>query len=127
MRESDTRGRLLAIVSHELMNAHLSDDAASMAALAALEELGYGLMALPPATQPEPLRIEAFNQLIDQLQDYLRHGYAAIVVADRHVGDWMERLDTACRAHNVTPPQRIRVASDVRAALATVSSAARSQ
>jgi hypothetical protein len=125
MRESDTRGRRLAVVSHELMNAHLSDDAASIEALAALEELGYGLMALPPATQPEPLRIEAFDHLVDQLQDYLRHGYAAIVVADDHVGDWMERLDTACRTHHVTPPQRIRVAPDFRAALEAIGPAAR--
>lgn len=124
MRESDARGRLLAIVSHELMNAHLSDDAASVAALAALEELGYGLMSLPPAAQPESLWLEAFDHLVDQLQDYLRHDYAVIVVADRHVADWMERLDTACRARNVTPPQRIRVAPDFRDALTAVGGSA---
>ena len=117
MRDSDTRGRRLAIVSHALMNAHLSDDPSAMSALAALEELGYGLMALPPATQSEPLRIDALHHLVDQLQDYLRHGYAAIVVADDHVGDCLERLDAALRAHDATPPRRIRLGPDFRAAL----------
>ena len=116
MRDSDIRGRRLAIVSHALMNAHLSDDASSVAALAALEELGYGLMSLPLAP-PSPLRLEALRHLVDQLQDYLRHGYAAIVVADDHVGVWIEPLDAALRAYNVAPPRRIRPGADFRAAL----------
>lgn len=120
MRDSDIRGRRLAIVSHDLMNAHLSDDAASVAALAALEELGFGLMALPPAAQSESIRTEALRHLVDQVQDYLRHGYVAIAVADDHVGDGIERLETGCRAHGVTPPRRIRLGADFRATLETV-------
>ncbi len=53
MREGDARGRRLAIVSHELMNAHLADDSKAEEALALLEELGYGLMSLPLGTQSE--------------------------------------------------------------------------
>lgn len=123
MRDGDTRGRRLAIVSHALMNAHLSDDASAVAALAALEELGYGLMALPPATQSESIRIAAINHLVDQVQDYLRHGYAAIVVADDHVGDGIERLDAGCRTYGVVPPRRIRLGSDFHTALETVGAA----
>jgi len=123
MRDSDIRGRRLAIVSHELMNAHLADDASSVAALAALEELGYGLMSLPQATQSEPVRTDALNHLVDQLQDYLRHGYAAIVVADAHIGVWIEPLDAACRTYGVAPLCRIPVGPEFRGALETVSAA----
>jgi hypothetical protein len=122
MRDSDIRGKRLAVVSHELMNAHLSDDASSVAALAALEELGFGLMSLPPAPS-SPLRIEALHHLVDQLQDYLRHGYAAVVIDDAHAGVWLEPLDAALRAHGASAPRRIPVGSDFRAALAAVGTA----
>ena len=117
MRDSDIRGRRLAIVSDMLMNAHLTDDASAVDALAALEELGFGLMALPPAAQSEAIRREALRHLIEQVQDYLRHDYVAIAVADDHVGDGIERLDAGCRTYGVTPPRRIELGPDFRAAL----------
>lgn len=123
MREGDIRGRRLAIVSHALMNAHLSDDASTVAALAALEELGFGLMSLPPETASAAVRSDALQHLVDQLQDYMRHGYAAIVVADAHIGVWNEPLDAALRAYGVAPPRRIPVGRDFRAALDAVSAA----
>jgi hypothetical protein len=107
----------LAIVGHELMNAHLADDADAVDALALLEELGYGLMSLPPTTQSEPLRAAALDQLVDQLQDYLRHGYAALIVESGPADDLLERLDAACRAHGIALPIRIRLGIDFRASL----------
>ena len=123
MREGDIRGRRLAIVSHELMNAHLSDVASDIAALAALEELGFGLMALPPATAADAVRSDALHHLVDQLQDYLRHGYAAIVVADAHTTISIGPLDAALRAYGIAPLRRIPVEPDFRAALEAVSAA----
>ena len=123
MREGDIRGRRLAIVSHGLMNAHLTDDASSVAALAALEERGFGLMSLPLETASAAVRSDALQHLVDQLQDYLRHGYAAIVVADAHMTNWIEPLDAALRAYGVAPPRRIPVGQDFRAALGAVSAA----
>ena len=123
MREGDIRGRRLAIVSHALMNAHLSDDASSVEALAALEELGFGLMSLPTGTASASVRSDALQHLVDQLQDYLRHGYAAIVVADAQIGVWSEPLDAALRAYGVAPPRRIPVGPDFRAALEAISAA----
>jgi hypothetical protein len=110
-------GRCLAIVSHELMNAHLGDDPNAIEALAALEELGYGMMALPPATQPASLEAEALDQLVDQLQDYVRHGYAAVIVESSPAEHVIDRLETACHSRGVATPRRIRSGADVRVAL----------
>jgi hypothetical protein len=120
MREGDARGRRLAIVSHELMNAHLADDSNAVEALALLEELGYGLMSLPPITQSDSIRVEALSQLVDQLQDYLRHGYTAIVVESRPADDLFERLDTVCSSRGIALPRRIRLGINFREALEAV-------
>jgi len=117
MREGDARGRRLAIVSHELMNAHLADDSKAEEALALLEELGYGLMSLPLGTQSESVRIEALGQLVDQLQDYLRHGYAAIIVESGPADDLFERLDMVCCSRGIAPLRHIRLGGDFRDAL----------
>jgi hypothetical protein len=117
MREGDPRGRRLAIVSHELMNAHLADDSDAADTLARIEALGYGLMSLPPVTQPESLQAAALNQLVDQLQDYIRHGYAAIAVEDRSTNGLLERLDAHCRRREIALPQRVRAGADFRLAL----------
>jgi hypothetical protein len=114
MRETDARGRRIAIVTHELMNAHLSDDPNAVEALALLEALGYGLMSLPPDTQPEASRVEALGQLVDQLQDYLCHGFAAIIVECGPTDDLFERLGTVCRSRGIAPPRRIRLGIDFR-------------
>jgi hypothetical protein len=117
MREADGRGRRLAVISHELMNAHLTNDADAITALALLEEFGYGLMALPSITQPDALRAVALEHLIDQLQDYLRHGYTAIVIESHPTDSLLQHLDGACDACRVARPPRIRIGPNFRASL----------
>jgi hypothetical protein len=110
----------LAIVSHGLMNAHLTNDADAAAALALLEESGYGLMSLPPTTQSESLRAAALDQLIDQLQDYVRHGYLAIVVESEPADHLVESLDAICRSRGIALLQRIPVGMNFRDSLGAV-------
>jgi hypothetical protein len=110
----------LAIVSHELMNAHLTDDSNAVDALALLEALGYGLISLPPTSQSESLRVEALDQLVDQLQDYIRHSYAAIIVESSPADDLYERLDTVCRSRGIALPPHIRLGMDFRVSLEAV-------
>jgi hypothetical protein len=102
------------------MNAHLTSDAVAVEAMSLLEELGYGLMARPPVTQPEQLRAIALEQLIDQLQDYLRHGYTAIVVESYPADSLLERLDSACDDYRVARPNRTRIGPNFRASLESV-------
>ena len=120
MREDDVRGRCLAVISHELMNAHLGEDPDAIVALAALEELGFGLISLPPVTQSGSVQAEALEQLFDQLQDYLRHGYAAIIVESTPADALLERLETICRSHGAGLPQRIRLGTGFRASIEAV-------
>lgn len=115
MREDDPRGRRLAIVAHELLNAHLAEDTDAADALSALEDLGYGLMALPPLTQAEAVRLQAVEQLVEQLQDYLRHGYRAVIVEGAAADPLPEALDAGCRRYGIDPPLcRLRTGRDFR-------------
>jgi hypothetical protein len=99
------------------MNVHLTGNANAIEAISLLEELGYGLMALPSVTQPEPVRILALDQLIDQLQDYLRHGYTAIAVESDPPDGLIQRLDRACDAYRIDRLRRVRIGPQFRTAI----------
>ena len=72
---SDERGWRVALVPDGLVNAQQAD-AARFDLLSLLDELGYGVMVMPP---PGPHRL-LLEVTADQVAEFAHHGYAVVAV-----------------------------------------------
>ncbi|HWA41647.1 MAG TPA: hypothetical protein VHA10_00430 [Hypericibacter adhaerens] len=80
MRNNDPRSRCIAILPDLLVNAHLLEKgdgrrAPLEQALAILEQAGFGFHQLPPDDLPVDRARASIDFALDQIADYLKHGY----------------------------------------------------
>ena len=79
--EGDARGFRIAVCADALVN----PEPGGLDGLAVCERAGYGVMQLPATWYPEEVAAGWLEQVAEQLDEYLRHGYAVVLVT--HAGD----------------------------------------
>jgi hypothetical protein len=79
--EGDARGFRVAVCADVLVN----PEPGGLDALAVCERAGFGVMQLPAAWYPDEVAAGWIEQVAEQLDEYLRHGYAVVLVT--HAGD----------------------------------------
>jgi hypothetical protein len=80
MRNNDPRSRCIAILPDALVNGHLlpKDDPQChrlQQAFAILDQAGFGIVQLPPDELPVDRARASLDFALDQIADYLKHGY----------------------------------------------------
>jgi hypothetical protein len=75
----DARGFRVAVIADELVN----PGAGGLDALAVLEREGWGVIQLPPAWYPDHVALPLLEQVAEQVEEFTRHGYAAVLVGAR--------------------------------------------
>jgi hypothetical protein len=103
--EGDARGFRVAVCADALVN----PEPGALDALEVCRRTGFGVMQLPATWYPEDVTAGWLEQVAEQLDEYLRHGYAVVVVtrAGDAAGDEQRRaLGAALEAigHDL-PPQ----------------------
>jgi hypothetical protein len=79
--EGDKRGFRVAVCADALVN----PEPGGLDALAVCERTGFGVMQLPAAWYPGEVAAGWLEQVAEQLDEYLRRGYAVVLVT--HAGD----------------------------------------
>jgi hypothetical protein len=74
--EGDARGFRIAVCADTLVN----PEPGRLDALAVCERAGFGVMQLPATWYPEEVASGWLEQVAEQLDEYLRHGYAVVLV-----------------------------------------------
>jgi hypothetical protein len=74
--EGDLRGFRVAVCADALVN----PEPGALDALAVCERTGYGVMQMPAAWYPEDVAAGWLEQVAEQLDEYLRRGYAVVLV-----------------------------------------------
>jgi hypothetical protein len=74
--EGDRRGFRVAVCADALVN----PEAGGLDALAVCERTGFGVMQLPATWYPEDVAAGWLEQVAEQLDEYLRRGYAVVLV-----------------------------------------------
>ncbi len=74
--EGDKRGFRVAVCADALVN----PEPGGLDALAVCERAGYGVMQLPATWYPEDVAAGWLEQVAEQLDEYLRRGYAVVLV-----------------------------------------------
>lgn len=74
--EGDARGFRVAVCADVLVN----PEPGGLDALAVCERAGFGVMQLPAAWYPDEVAAGWIEQVAEQLDEYLRHGYAVVLV-----------------------------------------------
>jgi len=76
----DQRSWRVALVHDSVVNAHAGGSAAHEARLlfAALIDLGFGIVQLPPAGLPAAATATAIELALDQMTDYASNGYRTV-------------------------------------------------
>jgi hypothetical protein len=74
--EGDARGFRIAICADALVN----PEAGGLDALAICERTGFGVMQLPATWYPDDVAAGWLEQVAEQLDEYLRHGYTVVLV-----------------------------------------------
>jgi len=77
--EADARGFRVALVADEYVN----PEPGALDALAVLEPAGWGVMQLPPAAYPEAVAEPLLEQIAEQAEEFVRHGYDVVLVGSR--------------------------------------------
>ena len=110
MRNDDLRSRCIAVVAERLLNAHLGGSAEERAMMRALEDEGFGLIQLPPEDGTPEAIAAAIGFAVDQVQDYLKNGYAAVDAAGEN-GRVADGFRAQCRQRGIELPAYRRGAS----------------
>jgi hypothetical protein len=74
--EGDLRGFRVAVCADALVN----PEPGGLDALAVCERTGFGVMQLPATWYPEEVAAGWLEQVAEQLDEYLRRGYAVVLV-----------------------------------------------
>jgi hypothetical protein len=74
--QPDERGFRVALVADDLVNSAPPD----FDALRVLERAGWGAIVLPPTWYPEDVAVELLNQVAEQVEEFVRHGYEVVCV-----------------------------------------------
>jgi hypothetical protein len=74
--EGDLRGHRVAVCADALVN----PEPGGLDALAVCERTGFGVMQLPATWYPEDVAAGWLEQVAEQLDEYLRRGYAVVLV-----------------------------------------------
>jgi hypothetical protein len=74
--EGDARGFRIAICADALVN----PEPGGLDALAVCERTGFGVMQLPATWYPEEVAAAWLEQVAEQLDEYLRRGYAVVLL-----------------------------------------------
>ena len=74
--EGDARGFRVAVCADALVN----PEPGGLDALAVCERAGFGVMQLPATWYPDDVAAGWLEQVAEQLDEYLRHGYAVVLV-----------------------------------------------
>ena len=74
--EGDKRGFRVAVCADALVN----PEPGGLDALAVCERAGYGVMQLPATWYPDDVAAGWLEQVAEQLDEYLRRGYAVVLV-----------------------------------------------
>ena len=74
--EGDKRGHRVAVCADALVN----PEPGGLDALAVCERAGFGVMQLPATWYPANVAAGWLEQVAEQLDEYLRRGYAVVVV-----------------------------------------------
>jgi hypothetical protein len=74
--EGDERGFRIAVCADALVN----PEPGGLDALAVCARAGFGVMQLPATWYPEEVAAGWLEQVAEQLDEYLRHGYAVVLV-----------------------------------------------
>jgi hypothetical protein len=78
--EGDARGFRVAVCADALVN----PEPGGLDALAVCERTGFGVMQLPATWYPEEVAAGWIEQVAEQLDEYLRHDYAVVLVTRAH-------------------------------------------
>jgi hypothetical protein len=74
--EGDARGFRVAVCADGLVN----PEPGGLDALEVCERTGFGVMQLPATWYPDDVAAGWLEQVAEQLDEYLRHGYAVVLV-----------------------------------------------
>jgi hypothetical protein len=74
--EGDARGFRVAVCADVLVN----PEPGGLDALEVCERTGFGVMQLPATWYPDDVAAGWLEQVAEQLDEYLRHGYAVVLV-----------------------------------------------
>jgi hypothetical protein len=74
--EGDARGFRVAVCADALVN----PEPGGLDALAVCQRAGFGVMQLPATWYPDEVAAGWLEQVAEQLDEYLRHGYAVVLV-----------------------------------------------
>jgi hypothetical protein len=74
--EGDARGFRVAVCADALVN----PEPGGLDALAVCERTGFGVMQLPATWYPDDVAAGWLEQVAEQLDEYLRRGYAVVLV-----------------------------------------------
>jgi hypothetical protein len=110
MRGGDARSYRMAIVAEYLVNPDAPENerlgGAPPAACALLEELGYGLVVLPPYDFPDAGIAERVEYLVDDALEYRSSGYDVVVVGVDGLtgkGVWLEWIEREVSRRGADP------------------------
>ncbi len=74
--EGDARGFRIAVCADALVN----PEPGGLDALEVCRRTGFGVMQLPATWYPDDVSAAWLEQVAEQLDEYLRHGYAVVLV-----------------------------------------------
>ena len=107
--EGDLRGFRVAVVADALVN----PEPGGLDALAVCERAGFGVMQLPATWYPADVAAGWLEQVAEQLDEYLRRGYAVVLVT--RAGDKAgaaQRRKLAAALKKIGHPLPLEFASD---------------
>ncbi|MGH6883221.1 hypothetical protein [Hypericibacter sp.] len=117
MRNNDPRSRCMAILPDMFVNGHLLAQGDPwreplLRAFALLENAGFGMVQLPPDDLSlEPART-SLDFALDQIADYLKHGYRFLLVELGPPPVWRPYLDAEIRRRAVAGIEGFRLQPD---------------
>ena len=120
MRNNDPRSRCIAILPDALMNGHLLAKGDPRRGLlertfAILDRAGFGVVQLPPDELPIERGRASLDFALDQIADYLKHGYRFLRV-ELHAPDkppvWQPYLDQEIRRRAIAGIENFRLQLD---------------
>ena len=107
--EGDLRGFRVAVVADALVN----PEPGGLDAIAICERTGFGVMQLPATWYPADVAAGWLEQVAEQLDEYLRRGYAVVLVTQ--AGDKAgaaQRTELAAALQKIGHPLPLELASD---------------
>jgi hypothetical protein len=120
MRNNDPRSRCIAILPDMLVNGHLLAKADPrrqrlLEAFASLDKAGFGIVQLPPDDLPVDHARASLDFALDQIADYLKHGYRFLRIELDEPGGgpaWRPYLDQEVRRRALTGIEEYRLQLD---------------